>query len=75
MMDRINKNTLWVDAITKDMHELERLGGFQYSPPKTKFENKALIRMIFDIKKQDLRHKERLVIGGHVLDSSEHTTH
>ncbi len=30
--------------------------------------------MIFDIKHQDLRRKARLVIGGHVIDSSNHIT-
>jgi len=31
--------------------------------------------MIFDIKREDLRHKSRLVIGGHVIDSSKHSTY
>lgn len=28
--------------------------------------------MIFDVKHQDLRHKARLVMGGHIVDSSSH---
>ena len=31
--------------------------------------------MIFDVKQQDLRHKFRLVVGEHVVDSTEHTTY
>ena len=38
-----------------------RAKGFQFSP----------LRMIFDVK-ADLRRKSRLVIGGHVVDSTGH---
>ena len=31
--------------------------------------------MIFDIKQQDLRHKARFVVGGHMLDSSMYNTY
>ena len=31
--------------------------------------------MIFDVKQQDLQHKDRLVVGGHVMYSTEHTTY
>jgi hypothetical protein len=33
------------------------------------------MRMIFDMKQEDLRHKARFVVGGHVIDSSNHTTY
>ena len=33
------------------------------------------MHMIFDAKQQDLQHKARLVVGGHVVDSMEHTTY
>ena len=57
------------------MSELERLGFLQYYPPKTKFENNdgskcAQMRMIFDINQQYLRYKARIVVGGHVVESS-----
>ena len=39
-------------------------GGYQFSP----------LRIIFDVKVY-LRRKSRLVIGGHVVDSSEHDKH
>ena len=53
---------------------------FQLYPPKTKFDNKdgwqyAPMHMMFDVKKQDLRHKSRLVVGGHSVDSTEYTTY
>ena len=31
--------------------------------------------MIFNVKKQGLKHKARLVVSGHVVDSTEHTTY
>ena len=39
--------------------------GWQFAPT----------HMIYDIKQQDLRHKARLVMGGNVIDSSQHTTY
>ena len=53
---------------------------FQLYPPKTKFDKKygwqyAPINMIFDVKQKDLRHKARLVIDGHIVDSTDNTTY
>ena len=31
--------------------------------------------IIFYLKQQDLQHKAGLVVGGHVVDSTEHTTY
>ena len=39
--------------------------GWQFAP----------IHMIYDIKQQDLRHKARLVVGGHVVDSTDHVVY
>ena len=33
------------------------------------------MHVVFDVKQQDLRHKARLVVCGHVVDSTEHTTY
>jgi Reverse transcriptase (RNA-dependent DNA polymerase) len=33
------------------------------------------MHMIFDVKQQDMRYKARLVVGGHVIDSSDYTTY
>ena len=60
------------------MMSLEKFGVFILYPPKTKFEKKygwqyTTVRIIFDVKQQDLRYKTRLVGGRHVVDSTEHT--
>lgn len=78
ILDREAGNTLWADAISKEMKSLDTLDVFEYhSPTKTLDKNEgwqyAPLRMIFDIKQQDLRRKARLVVGGHVLDSSRYT--
>ena len=78
LFDKMNGTTFWADAITKEMGNLDRLGVFQYFSPDTRKEGsdgwqKAPMRMIFDVKK-DGRYKARLVVGGHVIDSSEHET-
>ena len=62
------------------MTESEKLGVFQLYPPKNNFEKKcgwqyAPMHMLFDVKQQDLRHNSRLVVGGHVVDSMDHTTY
>ena len=80
IFDRENKNTLWADAITKEMEGLERLHVFEYHSPGQLFRRTdgwqfAPMHMIFDLKQQDMRHKARLVVGGHVIDSSDHTTY
>jgi hypothetical protein len=75
--DKENGNTLWTDAIKKEMtsqHEMETFillmegklpdGDWQYAP----------LRMIFTVK-SDGRHKARLVIGGHVTDASDYDTY
>ena len=59
---------------------LERLGVFKLYPHKTKFDNKdglqyAPMHIFFVVKQKDLRHNSRLVVGGHVVDSTEHTTY
>ena len=79
LLDKINDNTKWADAITKEMNALDRLNAFIYHSPDTRFHKSdgwqyAPLRMIFDIKQEDLRHKARLVAGGHVVDSSHYTT-
>jgi hypothetical protein len=78
--DRENGNTFWADAISKEMSALERLDCFEFVDPSTSFSRAegwqfAPMHMIFDIKQEDLRHKARFVMGGHVVDSSQHTTY
>ena len=59
LLDKNNGNTLWDDAIFKEMTELEKLGVFQLYPPKNNFEKKcgwqyAPMHMIFDVNNNDL---------------------
>ena len=66
-----------MEAITKEMNALKRLNCFKFHPPGTKFSKNqgwqyAPLHMRFDIKKQDMRYKARLVAGGNVVDASNY---
>eukprot|EP00957_Ditylum_brightwellii_P163261 12431085-Ditylum_brightwellii.AAC.1 len=61
------------------MNVLERLRVFEYFDPGTSFLKEdewqyAPMQMIFDVK-YDLRRKARFLVGGHIIDSSGHTTY
>jgi hypothetical protein len=69
-LDRLNGNTLWTDAIAKEMRNVRvafRIlpkgetapGGYKKIP----------CHMIFDIKMTDFSRKARLVAGGHVTEA------
>ena len=73
-LDRENGNTLWKDAINKEINALLRLSVFEFdysNKPTNKEENWqfAPLHLIFAVK-TDLCRKARLVIGGHVTDAS-----
>ena len=73
IFDRENQNNLWADAILKEMTALDTAGCFEYFPPHHRFDKDyqyTPLRIIFDVKKEDLRRKARLVAGGHVIDST-----
>ena len=73
MLDRMNKNNLWADAIAKEMGALNNMKCFKYYPGHYRFTSQyhyAPLRMIFDIKKEDFRRKARLVAGGHVVNAT-----
>jgi hypothetical protein len=65
-LDQLNNNTLWTDAIAKEMKEVHK--AFDILP-----DNKAVpigyqkipCHMIFDVKMEDFKRKARLVAGGH----------
>ena len=78
--DKEAGNTLWADAIEKEMNSLDKLSVFEYHPSTKRFDPKdgwqtAPLRMIFDIKSEDRRYKARLVVGGHKVDSSQYNTY
>ncbi|MGH7955023.1 MAG: reverse transcriptase domain-containing protein [Gloeomargaritales cyanobacterium] len=77
-LDAINGNKLWAEAIDKEMGALEKMECFEYHEPTYKpgpDYQYAPLRLIFTIKKEDLRHKARLVIGGHVVDASMYNSY
>ena len=56
----------------KEMTALDNAGCFSYYLPNHQFGKDyqyAPLKIIFDIKKEDLRRKSRLVAGGHVINS------
>ena len=72
LFDKQNGNHLWSESMMKEMTALDESGCFEYYPPKHKFGKDyqyAPLRIIFDVKKEDLRRKSRLVAGGHVVNS------
>ena len=80
LLDKNNGITLWVDTISKEITELEGIDVFQFYWPKNKLENKygwqyAQMNIIFDANQKYLQHKARLVVGGHVVDCTKHTTY
>ncbi|MGH7955315.1 MAG: reverse transcriptase domain-containing protein, partial [Gloeomargaritales cyanobacterium] len=77
-LDAINKNKLWEEAIKKEMSALDKLHCFEYKDSNYKPDEEyqyAPLRLIFTIKKEDLRHKARLVIGGHVIDATMYNSY
>ena len=74
--DKENRNTLWRDTILKELEALISMDVFEKFPSSLRkasgmgFQFEPL-RIIFDVK-VDLRRKARLVIGGHVVNSSGH---
>ena len=66
-LDKENGNTLWFDAIKKELECLNEWKGFRIlkkgeQPPKGY--KQIPYHFVFDVKFQDLRHRARLVAGG-----------
>ena len=67
--DKKNGNTLWADAIAKEMRNVRVAFDIREkgaSPPVGHQFIKC--HMIFDVKMEDLRRKARMVAGGHMTD-------
>jgi len=80
LFDEQNKNMLWQDSVAKEINSLKTLDVFSFKSAshvcsKSDGWSYAPMHMIFDVKREDLRHKSRLVVGGHVIDSSKHNTY
>lgn len=69
-IDRENGNTLWQDAIAKEMAAVriafKILNDGAEPPPGYAF---MQCHMVFEVKLDGFRRKARLVAGGHVLDT------
>jgi Reverse transcriptase (RNA-dependent DNA polymerase). len=66
-LDKKNGNTLWADAIAKEMRDVRV--AFKILPdgqPAPVGYQRIPCHMIFDIKMEDFRRKARLVAGGHM---------
>ena len=69
-LDRINGNTLWTQAIAKEMKNVRV--AFRILPlgQTAPIGHKRIpCHMVFDIKMVDFGRKARLVAGGHVTDT------
>ena len=68
-LDKKNVNTLWTDAIAKEMKDVipsfKKLYHGEIVPIGYQWIN---CHMIFDVKMEDFRRKARLVAGGHMTD-------
>jgi len=76
-IDRKNGNTLWGDAIEKEMQNVriafKMLGNDDVVPPGYK---EMSCHIIFDIRfGEGFRRKARLVAGGHMIDTPQHLTY
>jgi hypothetical protein len=69
-LDKENDNTLWQDAVRKDMKNVRvafKILNGEESVPSTYQEIRCHI--IFDVKMEDFRHNLRFVTGGHTPDT------
>ncbi len=69
-LDRKNGNTLWADAIAKEMEEVRI--AFNILPDGRSAPigyQKIPCHMIFDVKMEDFQQKARLVAGGHLTQA------
>ena len=73
ILDRINGDNKWYDAIEKELIVLEKFSIWKFHSSHYKIlreYQKALLCMIFYIKKEDMRRKARYVVGGYKIDSA-----
>ena len=78
ILDRINGDNKWHDAMQKELMALEKLNAWKFHLSHHKMlrdYQKALLCMIFDMKKEDVRRKARRVVGGHKIDSTHLESH
>jgi len=72
-VDCKNNDSKWSNAIATELEALDELRVFRYHPHNHKMGDGfqyAPLKWVFDVKKEDLRRKARLVVGGHIIDRS-----
>ena len=67
-LDTKNNNSLWMDAIEKEMKHVLRAFQFNDGDKVPICHTKIDVKMIFDIKMITLIRKSHLVAGGHHID-------
>ena len=75
-IDRKNKNTLWADAIAKEMKNVRI--AFKILPDGQSAPigyQKVPCHMVFDVKMEDLRRKARIMAGVHKTDAPATVTY
>ena len=73
-IDKANGNTLWQDAIRKEMAKVRvafKTLGDNETPPPTFQE--ILCHMVYDVKMENFQRKARVVAGGHMTEVSSAT--
>ena len=76
VIDQKNRNTLWQDAIQKEMENVKI--AFQIIPDGKKPPNGfqyVNCHMVFDIKMEDLQRKALLAVGGHMTHTLDAITY
>ena len=75
-LDRKNGNTLWVDAITKEMREVRIAFNILSDSGSVPIGyQKIPCHMVFDVKMEDFRKKVRLMAGGHMIEAPATNTY
>ena len=75
-LDKINGNTLWADAIAKEMKNVR--AAFKILPDGERAPNgyqRIHCHMIFDVKMENFQRKARLVAGGHQTNAPDTITY
>ena len=73
-LDEANGNTKWAEADGLEVDSLITLECFEFKPPDYKpgkDYQKTVLHSVYDVK-HDLRHKSRLVAGGHLVNVPTH---
>jgi len=75
-LDKKNGNTLWADAIAKEMKNVKiAFDILEDGVDAPRGHKQIRCHMIFDIKMEDFRRKARLVAGGHLTDTPKCLTY